>query len=63
MYDYKVQRFMAGESIKKWFIVSLKDGEVIKTNAENCMPIGILLEDCVKGDIVEVAVIGCKIYA
>ena len=58
MYEYKIKKFMAGETMKKWTMVSLKKGYIVKTNPEDSIPIGVLSEDCYMGDIVEVIIVG-----
>ena len=56
---YKIVRYMAGQAMKKWVIVALDEqGYIIMADPEHCMPIGLLMEDCIMGDIVEVALLG-----
>ena len=53
----KSQRFMAGQSMKRWMIVALdKNGYVILASPEHHIPIGMLNEDCCMGQIVEVII-------
>ena len=59
MPTYKIVRYMSGQSMKKWVIFALdKQGYVIMADPEHCMAIGLLMEDCYVGDIVEVAIVG-----
>jgi len=56
MIKWKIEKFMAGQSMKKLVIVALRDGLVVLATPEDINVVGWLKNDCYKGEIVEVLI-------
>ena len=54
---YKYESFMAGECLKRYMVVKLVNGLIYKANCNDISILGVVIEDCVMGEIVNVSLL------
>ena len=56
MTKWRKEEYMAGETMKAYNMVALRDGLIVLVNCENTDILGFLERDCYKGEFVNVLI-------